>query len=143
MAKNEAPAIEKAKAPLPGSNTSWTITGGVLERSLDNGQTWQTAVHANHPLVCYATHGDDIWAGGEVGTLFRSTDDGQTWQQIQPSIGGQSLTGDITRIELQCNNIRSDNPQADARITQPRVELFTSNNQVWTSPDGGKSWNSR
>src|SRR5258708_27243816 len=118
MARNEAPAIEKAKPALQGveaqgveaqgvevnerqktetavvpgpaklqarnvmsaaklaspaspplaHNIAWAITGGVLRRSLDSGRSWQNAVRADHPLLCYASHDDDVWTGGQAGT---------------------------------------------------------------------------
>ncbi len=170
MARNEAPAIEKAKPALQSAetdeqrktetsagrglagspvtnmmlaakpalaarqtlakrNVTWTIAAGVLQRSLDNGQNWQDAVRANHPLLCYASHDQDLWTGGQAGTLFHSPDNGLTWMQVQPSINAQPLTSDITHIDLR-DDLR---PPAE-------IVLSTSTNEVWISVDGGTTW---
>jgi len=167
-ARNETPAIEKAKparqgieaneqqetetAAAPGSarlqarnvmsasklalpasqtsarNVSWTITAGVLQRSLDSGQNWQNALRADHPLLCYASHDEDVWTGGQAGTLFHSADSGITWAQVRPSIKTQQLISDITHIDVR------DVPGP------AEIVVSTSNNEIWSSADGGKTW---
>jgi hypothetical protein len=163
MARSEAPAIAKAK-PAPQTETSqqqstvsasvsqlpkqgrnmvsmaplaapsspvgaraatWVITAGILQRSLDSGQSWQSALHTDHPLLCYASHDRDVWTGGQAGTLFRSADSGVTWVQVQPSIKAQQLTSDITHIDLHGRS---------------EIVVFTTNNELWNSADGGKTW---
>jgi hypothetical protein len=170
LARNDAPAIEKAKPALPGNEAqgteanerqttatavgpglpklqarnvmsaaklaptspalaehkvTWTLTGGVLQRSLDSGQSWQDALRANRPLLCYASHGEDIWTGGQAGTLFHSADHGVTWVQVQPSIKTQQLSSDIIHVDVS-------NPA--------EIVVSASNNEIWSSADGGKTW---
>jgi len=188
MARNETPAIERAKPPLqepapPGEgmkvneqqNTqaavlpgltrpqaramvssaklappviqplahrvTWVITGGVLQRSLDSGQSWQDALRADHPLLCYASHGENVWAGGLAGTLFHSPDGGVTWVQVQPSIKAQQLSSDVTHIDVRAgvrDNVRGD---VNGGIRGPvEIVLSTSNSEIWSSADGGKTW---
>jgi Putative zinc-finger len=175
-ARNDAPAIEKAKpapqemevteeqktqaAAVPGParsltrnvmsaaklaspasqslavapHVTWAITGGVLQRSLDSGQSWQDALHADHPLLCYASHDADVWTGGRVGTLFHSADGGVTWAQVQPSVKARLLSSDITHIELRNDDLRDD-------VRGPaEILLSTSDNEIWSSADGGKTW---
>lgn len=123
-------------------NVVWTITEGVLQRSLDSGQSWQDALRPKNPLLCYAPYGKDVWAGGQAGTLFHSVDGGLTWTQVQPSQKGQQLTSDVIRIELQGSNLQGDNqPGNTARPTQ--IVLSTSNNDIWSSIDGGTTWNKK
>jgi hypothetical protein len=177
MARNEAPAIEKAKPALQGTDLSgqqqaelsaaptpapsrarsatsaakmampamafpatpalvrhatWAITAGVLQKSLDGGQSWQSALRPDHPLLCYATRGADVWTGGQAGTLFHSADGGVTWVQMQPSIKGQQLSADVTHIDV------------DVDVRGPaEVIVSTSNNETWSSTDGGKSWDKK
>ena len=137
MAKNDAPPIERAKPALQGSESAqpnvnldvtWEVAGGVLQRSLDGGQTWQTAVRADHPLLCMASRKEDIWTGGRAGTLFHSADGGVTWVQVHPSISAQPLTLDVVHIELR-----------DAL----EIAVSTSDLEVWSSPDGGKTWDKK
>lgn len=126
LAKAGSSASRKLTRPV-----TWAITAGVLQRSLDSGQSWQQALRADHPLLCYASHGDDVWAGGQAGTLFHSADNGMTWAQVQPSIQGQRLSSDITHVDL-----------TQMEVGGPaRIVVSTSNNEIWSSADGGKTWN--
>ncbi len=120
MAKLAAPP-----SPTRTRNVTWTIAAGVLQRSLDSGQSWQPALHADHSLLCYTPRDQDVWTGGQAGTLFHSADGGVTWLQIQPAIKGQPLTSDITHIEVRAS---------------AEVVLSTSNHEVWSSADNGKTW---
>jgi len=173
VARNDAPAIEKAKPALPEMdvnglqktqaavvpgparsqarnmmsavklaptasqtltrNVAWAIAGGVLQRSLDSGQSWQDALRADHPLLCYASHDDDVWTGGQAGTLFHSANRGVTWVQVQPSIKAQALSSDVTHIDLR-GDVRGE-------VRGPaEIVVSTSNNEIWSSSDGGTTW---
>src|ERR1039458_8542742 len=184
MARNETPAIEKAKpalqepalpeketkvngqqntqaAVVPGlarpqartmmsaaklaspvsqslaHRVTWVITGGVLQRSPDSGQSWQDALRADRPLLCYASHDEDVWAGGQAGTLFHSADGGVTWVQVQPSIKAQQLSSDVTHIDVP-GNVRGD---VHRGVRGPaEIVLSTSTGEIWSSADGGKTW---
>src|ERR1017187_9739831 len=184
MARNETPAIEKAKpalqepalpeketkvngqqntqaAVVPGlarpqartmmsaaklaspvsqslaHRVTWVITGGVLQRSPDSGQSWQDALRADRPLLCYASHDEDVWAGGLAGTLFHSADGGVTWVQVQPSIKAQQLSSDVTHIDVP-GNVRGD---VHRGVRGPaEIVLSTSTGEIWSSADGGKTW---
>ncbi len=125
-----AAKLTSSASPALAPNVTWTIAGGVLQRSADSGQSWQNAVRADHPLLCYASHDDDVWAGGQAGTLFHSADGGATWVQVQPSIKGQALTSDITHIHVRSRDVRSP----------AEIEISTSNNELWSSADGGRTW---
>ena len=124
MSKSAAKLTSSA-APALAHNATWAITAGVLQRSLDSGQSWQEALRVDHPLLCYASHGQDVWAGGQAGTLFHSADSGVTWLQVQPSIRALPLTSDITHIDVR-----------DAA----EVVLSTTNHEIWSSADSGKTW---
>src|ERR1035437_442681 len=124
MSKSAAKLTSSA-APALAHNATWAITAGVLQRSLDSGQSWQEALRGDHPLLCYASHGQDVWAGGQAGTLFHSADSGVTWLQAQPSIKALPLTSDITHIDVR-----------DAA----EVVLSTTNHEIWSSADSGKTW---
>ena len=119
-------------------NVTWTIAGGVLKRSLDSGQSWQDALHADHPLLCYASNDEDVWTGGQAGTLFHSANGGITWVQVQPSVKTRQLSSDITHIEVRSNELR-DELRGNAR-GPAEILLSTTNNEIWSSADGGKTW---
>jgi Photosynthesis system II assembly factor YCF48 len=132
-----APAASQAnggmaalRVPAPAATTSkqsanWTIAAGVLQRSLDNGRSWQTAARADHALLCYATRGNEVWAGGEAGALLHSANGGTTWSAVAVSFGGHPLSSDVTRIDLK-------NPA--------EIVLVTGNGETWSSADSGKTW---
>ena len=120
MAKLAAPS-----SPTRARNVTWMIAAGVLQRSMDSGQSWQPALHADHPLLCYASHDQDVWVGGSVGTLFHSVDGGVTWLPVQPSIKSQPLTSDITRIDVRA---------------PAEVVISAGDHEIWSSADNGKTW---
>lgn len=135
-------------------NTNWKIQGGILQRSLNGGQSWQDALRSNRPLLCYATRNQNVWAGGQSGTLFHSIDGGVTWVQVRPSIRGQQLSSDITHIQLQGNNLRSNDVRtSDSHNSDSHNEAMpgnapapalivvsTSSNEIWISTDDGTTW---
>ena len=126
-------SMAKLAAPSGAARTrafTWTITAGVLQRSLDSGRSWQNALHADHPLLCYAAHDEDVWTGGQAGTLFHSVDGGITWVRVQPSVKGQQLSSDVTHISV--SHIDGRGPT--------EVVVSTSNNDFWSSADGGTTW---
>lgn len=119
------PAANQPAANQPAANNvTWLITAGILQRSLDGGHTWRNVMHTDHTLLCYASNEQQVWTGGQAGTLFHSADSGLTWVQVQPSIEAQQLSSDITHIELHS-----------------RSELIVSTvNEMWISADDGKTW---
>ncbi len=124
MSKSAAKLTSSA-SPALANHVTWAITAGVLQRSLDSGQSWQEALRADRPLQCYASHDQDVWAGGQAGTLFHSADSGVTWLQVQPSINTLLLTSDITHIDVR---------------GPAEVVISTSHHEFWSSADGGKTW---
>jgi hypothetical protein len=159
-------AIGKAKAAaiteLGGQSASprWTITAtGGLQRSFDQGHTWQDvdvnaaaapAVAANFrysvraagandkPALqkspksageivfrAVAANGSEVWAGGSSGMLFHSTDAGNQWTRVIPSSAGMVLSTDIVGLDFPT-------PQSGT--------ITTSTGEVWTTSDGGQSW---
>lgn len=117
------PVIPAPTANWPNAN--WKIDAGVLQRSLDAGKSWQTAVQSSHALTCYSNRGNEVWAGGKAGTLLHSTDGGANWTAVAPSFEGQSLSSDVIHIDVHSLN---------------EVILVTDNQEMWNSPDGGKTW---
>jgi hypothetical protein len=154
MADNHAPAIEKAKPALPGSESGnevqidglrstvlesageagaarWQIEDGVLRRSYDAGRNWKTVLQAEHPLLSYASRNQEIWAGGAAGALFHSSDGGSSWAQVQAADDSNTLQSDVSRIDLQ----------SDANgLVSTAIVISTSAGDVWNSLDGGKTW---
>jgi hypothetical protein len=115
-------SIPKAKLPT----YRWTIdAGGNLQRSAD-GKSWEVVPIANGAkLHSLAVVERDIWTGGAAGLLYHSQDGGSRWERVRPAVGDRVLSDDVTRIALP---------------SRQHVKLTTSSGDVWTSADGGQSW---
>src|SRR5215471_15989518 len=145
---------------VPNASVRWTITAvGRLQRSLDQGTTWQD-VDVNAPSAtgsagvalmeaptkakemssdilakkdrsspltfrAVASNGPDVWAGTSGGLLYHSTDAGSNWSRTVPSASGVSLTGDIVSLEF---------------VDPQHGRVVTSIPEIWTTSDGGQSW---
>ena len=124
-------AKEEVTTNASGVNTPrWTLSSdGTLQRSFDSGQTWQNvALPTSAVLRALAASASEIWVGGSSGSLFHSSDAGSHWLQVRPAAAGKSLTADIIGVEF----------------TDPEHgKVTTSDQQVWTTNDGGRSWDIR
>ena len=104
----------------------WRIASGRVQSSVDNGATWQVRSPAKDvQWTSVAAAGQQVWAGGQSGTVWMSRDAGQSWAKI-------SLTGDDI---VPLGNVTS------IKITNPLlVDVSLSNGDDWQSTDGGKSF---
>ena len=118
---------QAAAAALSAVLPQWKLSAdGALRRSFNSGRTWQNVEIANQPSFrVVSALGPEVWAGGNAGVLYHSADSGQNWTRIDPAVSGQKLTADITHIEF-----------ADAL----NGSVIASNGEVWTTSDGGQSW---
>jgi hypothetical protein len=131
----------------------WTINAaGGLQRSFDQGSTWQSVdVNANpvsftdaasiqitgktsrakarkmpSPMFrAVAATGTDVWAGGSAGALYHSTDAGDHWTRVVPGSSDAILTGDVVSLEF---------------IDMQHGKVSTSTAEVWTTSDDGQTW---
>jgi len=136
----KAQVVFKAKTQAAGAMTNsayddfskasdggatWQLSQGMLQRSLDAGENWQTVLRTDRPFLCHAASGNDIWAGGQAGMLFHSSNGGTTWTQVHPAVKDSKLTADVTSIE-------TGKPGA--------VNVATRNGESWTTMDSGRTW---
>jgi hypothetical protein len=131
----------------------WTINAaGGLQRSFDQGATWQSVDVTANPVSftdatsiqiigkpshakarkmpsltfrAVATTGTDVWAGGSEGALYHSTDAGGHWTRVIPSYSEATLTGDVVSLEF---------------IDMLHGKVSTSTAEVWTTGDAGQTW---
>lgn len=127
LASNYARAAAAQAVPPAASkpDVTWIITEGELQRSVDGGQSWQTSARTDYALLCFAPRGQEIWAGGQAGTLLHSTDSGTTWSTVRVAMGNQTLKSDVTRIDVSATG---------------QVVVSTAAHETWKSADGGKTW---
>jgi hypothetical protein len=98
---------------------------GVVERSMDSGQSWQAVPLSERvSFRSVASVGADVWVGGSEGALFHSSDSGGHWEQIQIADEGGKLSGEVIRIDVRDPSL---------------VTVATSTREVWVSADG-KQW---
>jgi hypothetical protein len=125
------PSVRAKTTPL---SVRWSINAspdaatnsrGDLQRSLDNGRTWETVHVADQvSFQAVAVEGSQIWAGGSDGMLFQSSDSGAHWDRVTVADGDRRLTGAITGINLSLSHL----------------DLATSSGEKWISTDGGLHW---
>jgi hypothetical protein len=134
---------------------TWMVNSGRLQRSSDQGQSWQdvnvtasvdtgvsleVAIASNKaprtrkdkkgistaPVFrAVAANGPDVWAGGTAAALYHSLDAGAHWARVIPSSDSGTLSGDILSMEF---------PDAQ------NGRISTSTGEVWTTTDSGESW---
>ncbi len=118
---NAAAAIPQVLWSINASPDTSGNARGVVQRSTDAGQSWQTVPLSEHvSFRAVATLGPEVWAGGSEGTLFHSRDSGSRWAMVK--VAGE--TSDIVSID-------------------PRPNLLTitaASGEVWISTDRGKHW---
>jgi photosystem II stability/assembly factor-like uncharacterized protein len=119
------------KQPIAGkpqeskaSGSRWRIINGTLQKSeaeVNGTDRWNNVNFGTRiKLRALVVRGQDIWAGGDAGTLFHSVNDGANWTQVQ-----EAWTGDI--IALRFNSLQLGS-------------LETSTQETWVTRDGGATW---
>ena len=107
-------------ASAAGSAPLWRIAGGKLLRS--TGSEWEEAYPgASFQFTVVNPHGSEVWAGGSQATLIHSRDGGAHWETARL---GEAASGAVMSIVFLGNN----------------VQIKTSDDQSWSSTDGGKTW---
>jgi len=109
------------------SGPRWMLTSaGALQRSLDQGHTWERVPVASNALFhALSVQGAEIWVGGPAGALYHSANSGQSWTRIIPTSNGESLSAEITKIEF---------------VGQQNGTVTTNSGENWVTTDSGKSW---
>jgi Photosynthesis system II assembly factor YCF48 len=113
--------ISGYKSSADTEPTQWRVAGGKLIKSA--GQSpWEDAYPAaGIEFASVNARGKDVWAGGSHAFLLHSHDAGVTWEMVKL---GDTATGTIVSIIAGAFN----------------VQVKTSENQLWLSADGGKTW---
>ncbi len=115
-----------SKLRYESTPTVWKVAGGKLIKSV-GPSLWEDAYPAINGSIEFSfvnARGNDVWAGGSHASLIHSRDGGLTWEIVKL---GDAATGTIVNITAVTLN----------------VQVKTSDNQTWSSADGGKSWTLR
>jgi hypothetical protein len=128
-------AAARSVSGVSGPAVLWSINAspatagkahGVVERSLDSGQTWEVAPLSDEvSFRAVASAGAHVWAGGTNGALFHSADAGAHWDRIAVSDESAKLTGTIVNIDARDANL---------------IKITTSSGEKWFSSNGGRQW---
>ena len=114
-----APSLRRSDSATP----TWKVVDGKLMKSSGQAQ-WEDAYPVASSIMEFSfvnARGNDVWAGGSHASLIHSRDGGQSWDTIQL---GDSASGTIVSIIAGSMS----------------VQVKTSDNQSWSSTDGGKNW---
>ncbi|HET8890356.1 MAG TPA: YCF48-related protein [Candidatus Angelobacter sp.] len=103
---------------------SWKVVGGKLIKSAGQSQWEEAYPGAGFEFSVVTARGNDVWAGGSHASIIHSRDGGQTWETVRL---GEAATGSIVSIMAGTLN----------------VQVRTSDNQLWSSTDAGKTWSLR
>ena len=110
--------------PRESAPTSWKVVGGKLIKSAGQSQWEEAYPSASFEFSIVTTRGNDVWAGGSHASIIHSRDGGLTWETVRL---GEAATGTIVSIMAGTLN----------------VQVKTSDNQLWSSTDAGKTWSLR
>jgi hypothetical protein len=117
-----APSLHKSDSAAP----TWKVVDGKLMKSSGQSQ-WEDAYPVASTTMEFSfvnARGNDVWAGGSHASLIHSRDGGQTWDTVKL---GDNASGTIVSIIAGTMS----------------VQIKTSDNQTWSSADGGKTWSLR
>jgi hypothetical protein len=104
----------------------WKVAGGKLLKAAASSQ-WEDAYPSTNDSIEFSfvtARGNDVWAGGSHAALVHSRDAGTTWEMVHL---GKAATGNIVAIIAGAST----------------VLVKTSDNQTWSSSDGGNTWTLR
>jgi hypothetical protein len=100
---------------------TWKVADGKLLKSFGQSAWEEAHTPAAFQFTTVSAHGGEVWAGGANAGLIHSYDGGNTWNMVKL---GEAASGAIVSILFAGNN----------------VQIKTSDDQSWSSADGGKSW---
>lgn len=100
---------------------TWKVADGKLLKSFGQSAWEEAHTPAAFEFTVVNAQGGQVWAGGTNAGLIHSYDGGNTWNLVKL---GEGASGAIVNIFFAGNH----------------VQVRTSDDQSWSSADGGKSW---
>ncbi|HET9839906.1 MAG TPA: zf-HC2 domain-containing protein [Candidatus Angelobacter sp.] len=99
----------------------WKVADGKLLKSFAQSAWEEARTPAAFEFTTVNAQGGQVWAGGTNAGLIHSYDGGNTWDLVKL---GDGASGAIVSILFSGNH----------------VQVTTSDDQSWSSADGGKNW---
>ena len=121
-----AGAMAQSRRLTDSASPLWKIAEGKLMKSAGQSQ-WEDAYPVASSTVEFSfvnARGNDVWAGGSHAYMIHSRDGGSTWETVKL---GDNASGTIVSIIAGTMS----------------VQVKTSDNQTWSSADGGITWKLR
>jgi hypothetical protein len=103
------------------SAATWKVADGKLLKAYGQSPWEEARTPAAFEFTWVSAQGGQVWAGGTNAGLIHSFDGGNTWSLVKL---GEGASGSIVNILFAGNH----------------VQVKTSDDQSWSSSDGGKSW---
>lgn len=104
----------------------WRIHEGKLQRSSDEGKTWQEVdLEPGVNLHSFWIQGGTVWAGGTGGSLFHLTSQGKNAVRVPIKVSGGDVSQTVVTISF------SDEQNGTIKL---------ENGQILRTADGGKTW---
>jgi hypothetical protein len=111
------------------NNTQLQVQAKTLSKSSAVSRQKVAAPAVSLPVFrAVSAVGPEVWAGGSAGMLYHSADGGEQWTRVVPTSAGILLTGEITGI---------------AFTDSQNGQIATSTQELWTTVDGGQTWQKR
>ena len=105
----------------PESAAAWKVDRGKLVKSTKPAQWEEAYPGASFQFTFVSARGNEVWAGGTHASVLHSRDGGGSWEA--PRLG-ESASGSIVSI----------------LFGGATIQVKTSDDQSWSSSDGGKTW---
>ena len=100
---------------------TWKVADGKLLKAYGQSPWEEARTPAAFEFTWVSAQGGQVWAGGANAGLIHSFDGGNTWSLVKL---GEGASGSIVNILFAGNH----------------VQVTTSENQSWSSSDGGRTW---
>jgi hypothetical protein len=100
---------------------AWKVADGKLLKAFGQSEWEEAHTPAAFEFTTVNAHGGEVWAGGANAGLIHSYDGGNAWNLVKL---GEGASGAIVSILFAGNH----------------VQVKTTDDQSWSSFDGGKTW---
>src|SRR5579859_619006 len=116
-----SPASRRSLNSAETTAAAWKVADGKLLKAFGQSEWEEAHTPAAFEFTTVNAHGGEVWAGGANAGLIHSYDGGNAWNLVKL---GDGASGAIVSILFAGNH----------------VQVKTTDDQSWSSFDGGKTW---